>query len=88
MSDAISVKKIQEKEDILPNPAKAGDGKLKGLTIPMVGSQLPGSKETRQKRLLPQDGENNEELKKSSQHSFEPADRDEFDADVSICRKQ
>ena len=42
MSDAISVKKIQEKEEILPKPAKAGDGKLKGLTIPMVGSQLSG----------------------------------------------
>ena len=45
MSDAISVKKIQEKEEILPKPAKAGDGKLKGLTIPMVGSQLSGKKE-------------------------------------------
>ncbi len=29
----------------MPKPAKAGDGKLEGLTIPMVGSQLPGSKE-------------------------------------------
>ena len=37
-----SNQEIQEKEDILPKPAKAGDGKLEGLTIPMVGSQLSG----------------------------------------------
>ena len=34
--------KFYEKEDVLPKPAKAGDGKLEGLTIPMVGSQLSG----------------------------------------------
>ena len=26
----------------MPKPVKTGDGKLKGLTIPMVGSQLSG----------------------------------------------
>ena len=37
--------KKNSKEDILPKPMKIGDGKLKGLTIPMVGSQLSGKKE-------------------------------------------
>jgi len=34
--------KYIERGGILPKPVKTGDGKLKGLTIPMVGSQLSG----------------------------------------------
>ena len=46
-----------KKEEFLPNPAKAGDGKLKGLTITLVvGSQLPGQRTyARQKRDIPQE---------------------------------
>jgi hypothetical protein len=34
--------KKKKEGGVLPEPVKAGGGKLKGLTIPMVGSQLPG----------------------------------------------